>query len=93
AWAPVEDVHADPAAEYLGHEPLSANPARTAEQPAASGLQWAVRHSELRVILDAIRNTNSREAAARVLGISPRTLRYKLAQMRDLGMMTAEAAN
>lgn len=93
AWAPVEDVHADPAAEYLGHEPLSVNPARTAEQPAAAGLQWAVRHSELRVILDAIRNTNSREAAARVLGISPRTLRYKLAQMRDLGMMTAEAAN
>jgi len=63
------------------------------EQPAAAGLQWAVRHSELRVILDAIRNTNSREAAARLLGISPRTLRYKLAQMRDLGMMTAEAAN
>jgi len=27
------------------------------------------------------------------LGISPRTLRYKLAQMRDLGMMTAEPAN
>ncbi|NBQ91722.1 MAG: sigma-54-dependent Fis family transcriptional regulator [Betaproteobacteria bacterium] len=64
-----------------------------ADQPAAAGLQWAVRHSELRVILDAIRNTSSREAAARMLGISPRTLRYKLAQMRDLGMMTAEAAN
>lgn len=63
------------------------------EQPAAAGLQWAVRHSELRVILDAIRNTSSREAAARLLGISPRTLRYKLAQMRDLGMMTAEAVN
>jgi two-component system response regulator FlrC len=68
-------------------------PPAQAEQPAAAGLQWAVRHSELRVILDAIRNTNSREAAARLLGISPRTLRYKLAQMRDLGMMTAEATN
>jgi two-component system response regulator FlrC len=67
--------------------------AEVAEQPAAAGLQWAVRHSELRVILDAIRNTSSREAAARLLGISPRTLRYKLAQMRDLGMMAAEAAN
>ena len=64
-----------------------------AEPPAVAGLQWAVRHSELRVILDAIRSTSSREAAARLLGISPRTLRYKLAQMRDLGMMTAEAAN
>ena len=48
------------------------------EQPAAAGLQWAVRHSELRVILDAIRNTNSREAAARLLGISVRTMRNNL---------------
>ncbi len=71
----------------------SAYTAAAAEQPAGAGLQWAVRHSELRVIQDAIRNTKSREAAARLLGISPRTLRYKLAQMRDLGMMTAEAAN
>lgn len=54
---------------------------------AQPGLQWAVRNSELKVIQDAIRNTSSREAAARLLGISPRTLRYKLAQMRDLGMM------
>jgi two-component system response regulator FlrC len=68
-------------------------PGAHAEPPAVAGLQWAVRHSELRVILDAIRSTSSREAAARLLGISPRTLRYKLAQMRDLGMMTAEAAN
>ncbi len=67
----------------------------TAPAAAASGgagLQWAVRHSELRVIQDAIRSTKSREAAARLLGISPRTLRYKLAQMRDLGMMAAESA-
>jgi len=62
-------------------------------EAARPGLQWAVRHSELKVIQDAIRSTSSREAAARVLGISPRTLRYKLAQMRDLGMMTAEPAN
>lgn len=62
-----------------------------AEPNGGAGLQWAVRHSELRVIQDAIRNTSSREAAARLLGISPRTLRYKLAQMRDLGMMTAES--
>ncbi len=68
-------------------------PAAANDQPGGAGLQWAVRHSELRVILDAIRCTSSREAAARMLGISPRTLRYKLAQMRDLGMMTAEAAN
>ena len=65
--------------------------AQAPESGGGAGLQWAVRHSELRVIQDAIRNTSSREAAARLLGISPRTLRYKLAQMRDLGMMTAES--
>ncbi len=73
-----------------GSVPLAPN-SPAAETNGGAGLQWAVRHSELRVIQDAIRNTSSREAAARLLGISPRTLRYKLAQMRDLGMMTAES--
>jgi len=93
---PMSVVHrADKGAESMNPAPAPIEDFATvtSDQPAAAGLQWAVRHSELRVILDAIRNTSSREAAARVLGISPRTLRYKLAQMRDLGMMAAEAVN
>ena len=37
--------------------------------------------------MSAIQNTDSREEAARLLGISPRTLRYKLAQLRERGLM------
>jgi two-component system response regulator FlrC len=92
-WEPAHEAASAFSSERLAPEHGRPIPTMELDQPAAAGLQWAVRHSELRVILDAIRNTTSREAAARVLGISPRTLRYKLAQMRDLGMMTAEAAN
>jgi two-component system response regulator FlrC len=56
------------------------------------GLQWAVKNTEYQAIADAIRNSVSREAAAKTLGISSRTLRYKIAQMRDLGMVPAELA-
>jgi flagellar protein FliS len=42
--------------------------------------------SELQVIMNAINSTDSRMAAAAKLGISPRTLRYKLAQMKTREM-------
>lgn len=93
SWTPGDELRYGQRSDAMPMDQPYARPSMEPEQPASAGLQWAVRHSELRVILDAIRNTNSREAAARLLGISPRTLRYKLAQMRDLGMMTAEAAN
>jgi two-component system response regulator FlrC len=42
---------------------------------------------ECELILDALRTDNgSRKAAAERLGISPRTLRYKLARMREQGI-------
>jgi two-component system response regulator FlrC len=46
-------------------------------------LQSAVRASEYDVIMDAIRSTRTREEAAKKLGISPRTLRYKMARLRE----------
>ena len=46
-------------------------------------LQSAVRASEYDVIMDAIRSTRTREEAAKKLGISPRTLRYKMAKLRE----------
>ena len=48
-------------------------------------LQSAVRASEQDVIIEAIRTTRTREEAARKLGISPRTLRYKMAKFRENG--------
>lgn len=49
-------------------------------------LEHAVKTSEHQVIMAAIQSTDSRMEAAAKLGISPRTLRYKLAQLRDRGM-------
>lgn len=55
--------------------------------PAEAGLGDDLRSRERRLILDALREGHgSRKYAAERLGISPRTLRYKLARMRDAGL-------
>jgi two-component system response regulator FlrC len=56
------------------------------EIAAPIDLDSAVKASELQVIMAALQSTDSRLEAAAKLGISPRTLRYKLAQMRTRGM-------
>jgi len=54
---------------------------------AASGLGDDMRRHEYQMIIDTLRaERGRRKEAAERLGISPRTLRYKLAQMRDAGM-------
>ncbi|MDO6594759.1 sigma-54 dependent transcriptional regulator [Neptuniibacter sp. 1_MG-2023] len=46
-----------------------------------------MRQHEFQLIIDALKATHgSRKDAAENLGISPRTLRYKLAKMRELGL-------
>jgi two-component system response regulator FlrC len=76
----------------LGQDYYSARMSQpTSSAPIASrhrDLQSAVRESEYDVIMDAINTTRTREEAARKLGISPRTLRYKMAKLREsrLGM-------
>jgi two-component system response regulator FlrC len=65
-------------ASRLGSTPMDpAMPSRHRD------LQSAVRESEYDVIMDAINSTRTREDAARKLGISPRTLRYKMAKLRE----------
>jgi two-component system, response regulator FlrC len=54
-------------------------------------LESAIRASEHRVIEAALRTAPNRIEAAKVLGISPRTLRYKLAHLRDHGLPIAAA--
>jgi len=54
---------------------------------ASNALDRARRTSEGELILDALRaERGRRKAAAERLGISPRTLRYKLARLRELGV-------
>ncbi|MGH8486622.1 MAG: sigma-54 interaction domain-containing protein, partial [Pseudomonas sp.] len=53
----------------------------------AGGLGDDMRRHEFQMIIDTLRaERGRRKEAAERLGISPRTLRYKLAQMRDAGM-------
>jgi two-component system response regulator FlrC len=58
----------------------------------AGNLQDAVKTSEHQMILAAIQTTESRMEAAAKLGISPRTLRYKLAKLKAENSNMAMAA-
>ncbi|MNY10565.1 Bacterial regulatory protein, Fis family [compost metagenome] len=54
---------------------------------SSSALGDDLRRREFHLIIDTLRaERGRRKEAAQRLGISPRTLRYKLAQMRDAGM-------
>lgn len=65
--------------------PMATMPAAPVE--AAGGLGDDLRRHEFQMIIDTLRSERGRrKEAAERLGISPRTLRYKLAQMRDAGM-------
>lgn len=53
----------------------------------AAALPESLSAAERELILDALRSDNgNRQAMAKRLGISPRTLRYKLAKLRDAGV-------
>ena len=57
----------------------------TLEQPAKE-LRGSLRATEKNILLTALRAGTSRREVAEQLGISPRTLRYKLAQLRSAGV-------
>lgn len=66
---------------------LAPAPLQSAPAEAAGGLGDDLRRREFQMIIDTLRaERGRRKEAAERLGISPRTLRYKLAQMRDAGM-------
>ena len=65
---------------------MAARPAAV-EAESAGALGDDLRRREFQMIIDTLRaERGRRKEAAERLGISPRTLRYKLAQMRDAGM-------
>jgi two-component system response regulator FlrC len=51
-----------------------------------SELRGSLRATEKQILLAALRSGTSRREVAEQLGISPRTLRYKLAQLRSAGV-------
>jgi two-component system response regulator FlrC len=72
---------------------LPTTPGVMESSPEAAGGEMAgalgedLRRREFQMIIDTLRaERGRRKEAAERLGISPRTLRYKLAQMRDAGM-------
>ena len=99
-----EPVSAPQAVDGDGVEPEgSGQGIPTPEQPApvqgedhdgAVSLGDDLRQQEFRIIIQTLRKERGRRnRAAEQLGISPRTLRYKLAQMRDAGIdLDAEMA-
>lgn len=60
--------------------------APTATQNSPMALESDLKTREKEIIIDAVANHSSRKEAAEKLGISPRTLRYKLAQFRRDGI-------
>jgi two-component system response regulator FlrC len=56
-------------------------------------LESDLKAREQKLIIDALKANNSRKAAAEKLGISPRTLRYKLAQFREQGIAIPPVSN
>jgi two-component system response regulator FlrC len=67
-------------------------PQASQEKPEPSGLAASLNHTERQLILDALRGGDtSRRAVAERLGISPRTLRHKLARLREAGVNVPSA--
>lgn len=72
-----------------GSSGLSTADAQFAERD--NPLRGSLRDTERDLILDALDNGVSRSDAAQRLGISPRTLRYKLAKLRTFGVTVPAA--
>ncbi len=75
------------AAPVVSAEPVQSCPEPETELAEVSDLEMDTKLHEFRLIAKALElEGGQRQATAERLGISPRTLRYKLAQMRELGM-------
>jgi two-component system response regulator FlrC len=74
-----ENIHIEGAAE--------AAPSAAPSVTSSGALSESVSAAERDLILEALRTDNgNRQAVAKRLGISPRTLRYKLAKLREAGV-------
>ena len=85
--AQVTEASIEPQMETL---PVSNEGPATAATDAGA-LSAAVKSSEYQAIMAAIKSSSNRSEAAKKLGISPRSLRYKMAQFRERGLPTLAA--
>jgi len=83
---PMESTHYLSTPAALTAAAAHSNESPTTLELSNGGLHNAVRQNEHQIIMAAIAAAPSRMEAARRLGISPRTLRYKLAQLREPAM-------
>jgi len=73
--------------EETGHNiPVTESSVNNPANDEETGLSGDLRAREQDLIISALNTKNSRKEVAEKLGISPRTLRYKLARMRDAGV-------
>ena len=100
--APVHQVPAsiNPEPQYFipyGHQSSvetpheSQVPLPAAAPTSGDALGDNLKQREYVLILDALKNEKNKKRAAQKLGISPRTLRYKMARMRDQGIDISDA--
>ena len=72
---------------HLNFEAVTGSADQKLDSPGQNSLNDNLRSREEQIILDALRDGNgSRKNAAEKLGISQRTLRYKIARLRDAGV-------
>ncbi|MEM7764345.1 MAG: sigma-54 dependent transcriptional regulator [Pseudomonadota bacterium] len=84
---------ADLAFESTAGLPPSQRASETLAQETSGDLIHDLRLEERRLIVSALkRGAGNREAAAEMLGISPRTLRYKIARLRDADLAIPDDA-
>ena len=82
-----EHIQFELANEALQPPPGAARTALASQQDAIRSLAGSLVQAERDLILDALRtHQGCRRDAAERLGISPRTLRYKLARLREAGI-------
>ncbi|HET9329430.1 MAG TPA: sigma-54 dependent transcriptional regulator [Steroidobacteraceae bacterium] len=79
-----EHIQFEPLVEPLAAAVPGTPVAAAAPNPSLAG---SLDEREREVILAALRNGKNRSAAAQSLGISARTLRYKLARLREAGVL------
>jgi two-component system response regulator FlrC len=80
------DAHTTWPEEMATTSAASTQTALVVETPANADLSETVRQNEHQIILAALTATRSKNEAAQRLGISPRTLRYKMARLRENGL-------